>query len=116
MGRPKGSKNKQTAGIGDNSEPKELTDEQRKSLLLRAVDEIGPFKDQVATIVGKMRNVYKQYKADGIAKKDIDLAIKLTGQEGGEALADMSRVLQIFEWTHPGAQAELFEEFREAAE
>jgi uncharacterized protein (UPF0335 family) len=116
MGRPKGSKNRDKSIGPEAGHNSKLTDEQRKSLLLRAVDEIGPFKDEVASVVGKMRNVYKQYKADGITKKDIDLALKLTGQEGEEARADMSRILQIYEWTHPGAQAELFEDFREAAE
>ena len=123
MGRTKGSKNKpkddgEAAGIGHNGTPPaiELTDEQRKSLLMQGADEIALHKNEIASIVGTMREIYKRYKADGIPKRDIDLWVRLQGKDSEQARAEASRYLQIFTWAHPAAQAELFDRFQDAAE
>jgi hypothetical protein len=116
MGRPMGSRNKpkDEAGIGDNSGIKELTPEQKRSLLLRACEQIAPYKSDIASLVGEMRQLYKEYKADGIAKKDIDLALSLRDMEQADVIALANRTAQIIEWIHPGVQAEL--DFEQAAE
>ena len=115
MGRPIGSKNKsKEAGVGDNSEIKELTSEQKRSLLMRACREISPMKDELAMLVGHMRQTYKQFKADGLPKKDIDFALSLQIMKEAEVIAIATRTAQIIEWVHPGVQAEL--DFERAAE
>jgi len=125
MGRPPGSRNKpkdgeaymhggMEPGMGDNSAVKELTPEQKRSLLLKACEQIGEMKDEVASIVSDMRHVYKEFKADGIPKKDIDFALSLRKMEPDEVVALHDRNMQIMVWIHPGVQAEL--NFEEAAE
>lgn len=116
MGRPLGSKNKakEEATIGDNSEIKELTPEQKRSLLMDACEEIGPMKTEIASLVGDLRQVYKQYKADGIPKKDIDFALQIRSMGAETVLDRITRHSQIIEWIHPGIQAEL--DFGQAAE
>jgi len=122
MGRPLGSRNKPKdeaeAGIGDNSAVKELTPEQKRSLLMRACEQISPLKDEIATVTGEIRQIYRAYKADGIPKKDIDFALSLQKMEPSEVVALADRNMQIIEWIHPGVQAELnFEDgFTRAAE
>ena len=122
MGRPPGSRNKPKdateAGIGDNSAVKELTPDQKRSLLMRACEQITPLKDEIATASGEIRQIYRAYKADGVPKKDIDFALSLR-KMGAESVLDMvERNAQIIEWIHPGVQAELsFEDgFTRAAE
>lgn len=116
MGRPLGSRNKpkDEATIGDNSEIKLLTPEQKRTLLMRACEQIAPMKADVASIVGELRTVYKAYKADGIPKKDIDFALSLGDMEDAEVVALATRTAQIIEWVHPGVQAEI--DFEAAAE
>jgi hypothetical protein len=116
MGRPLGSRNKpkDEAGIGDNSEVKELTLEQKRSLLMRACEQISPMKADVASIVAEMRALYKAYKADGIPKKDIDFALSLHNMDEAEVVALATRTARIIEWVHPGVQAEI--DFEQAAE
>ena len=120
MGRPLGSRNKPKdgeaymhagtePGIGDNS-----TLEQKRSLLMGACDRIGQMKDEIASITGTMRQVYKEFKADGLQKKDIDLALSFYKMDGDEAVAWASSRAQIMEWVHPGVQAEF--SFERAAE
>jgi len=113
MGRPPGSRNKPKdeaeAVIGDNSAIKELTPEQKRSLLMQACEQISPLKDEIATVTGEIRQIYKTFKADGVPKKDIDLALAYQRMDQEEALEEASRRSQIFEWCHPGLQAELFE-------
>ena len=112
MGRPLGAKNKsKEAGIGDNIE---LTQEQKRNLLLRACEQIAPMKEELASIVDDMRQVYKAYKADGIPKKDIDFALQLRKMDSDEVVERIMRHSQIIEWVHPGVQAEL--DFSAAAE
>ena len=118
MGRPPGSRNKPKdaaeAGIGDNSAVKELTPEQKRSLLLRACEQVSPLKDKIATVTGELRQIYKSYKADGVPKKDIDFALSLRGMESVDVLAMAERNAQIIEWIHPDVQAQF--NFEEAAE
>jgi uncharacterized protein (UPF0335 family) len=115
MGRPPGSRNKpREASIGDNSAVKELTPEQNRSLLMQACDRIGQMKDEIATMNSRMRHVYKEFKADGLPKKDIDLALEFHKMDEEEAIAWASSRAQIMEWVHPGVQAEL--DFSQAAE
>jgi len=117
MGRPPGSRNKprdismhdgMEPGIGDNSAVKELTltPEQKRSLLLRACEQITPLKDEIATVTGELRQLYRQYKADGIQKKDIDFALSLRKMETDEVVALHDRNMQIMVWIHPDVQAE----------
>jgi len=114
MGRPPGSRNKpkdeaevHIGSIGDNSKVKELTPEQKRSLLMQACEHITPLKDEIATVIGEIRQIYKQFKADGIPKKDIDFALSLQKMETSEVVALHERNMQIIEWIHPGVQAEL---------
>jgi uncharacterized protein (UPF0335 family) len=111
MGRPLGSRNKpkdeDEAGIGDNSEVKELTPGQKRSLLMDACERIGPLKNELAALGADMRGLYKSYKEDGIPKKDIDLALALRKMGSAEVLAMAEHTAQIIEWVHPGVQAEM---------
>ena len=109
MGRPLGSRNKpkdETAAIGDNSAVKELSPEQKRSLLLRACEQITPLKDEIATVTGEIRQIYRAYKADGIPKKDIDFAMSIRKMETDEVIALADRNMQIMVWIHPDVQAE----------
>ena len=120
MGRPKGSKNKmtgngETPAIGHNNPPVQLTEEQRRALLLQAIDEIMPQKEKLTSLVGKIRGIYKRFKADGVSKKDIDFAISLKGMEAEQASKTTARYLEIVAWCHPGVQAELFPDFEQRA-
>lgn len=116
MARPLGAKNKPKGepGMGDNSEVKELTPEQKRSLLMQACEEIGAMKDEMAHRVSELRAVYKSFKADGIPKKDIDFALQLQRMEPDAVIERVTRHAQIIEWIHPGVQAEL--DFSAAAE
>lgn len=125
MGRPLGSRNKakegeaymhggMEPGMGDNSEPRELTPEQRRSLLMQACNDIGGLKADVASLTADLRHAYKQAKADGIPKKDIDFALQLKVMERDAVVERITRHSQIIEWIHPGVQAEL--QFEDAAE
>jgi len=125
MGRPLGSRNKTKEGeaymhagvepgMGDNSAPRELTLEQKRSLLMKACDEILPMKLDFAALAGEIRQAYKAAKADGIPKKDIDFALQLKGMDRDSIIDRITRHSQIIEWLHPGVQAEL--QFEDAAE
>lgn len=120
MARTKGSKNKPKLGLDaatlskaprqprvphTSADAAPLTDTQFKSLLMQNASRIGSIKDAIASTTGKMRAVYKQAKAEGIAKKDIDLVIDLQKTERNEASAAAIRRAKILEWVHPGALA-----------
>ena len=125
MGRPLGSRNKAKdgeaymhagvePGMGDNSAQRELTPEQKRSLLMKACDEILPMKLDFAALAGEIRQAYKAAKADGIPKKDIDFALQLRGMDRDTLTERITRHSQIIEWIHPGVQAEM--QFEDAAE
>lgn len=103
----------QAAGVGHNSG---LTDQQQRALLIQAVVDIEGLKEQMASLNGKLRNRYKQAKADGVKKKDIDFAIELRKGDEKEAITEHRRRLQIARWVnHPiGTQPDLFDQQAEA--
>jgi len=111
MGRPKGSKNTVrlvSSDVGDNGPPPELSDDEMKAMLHQAIMEIAPRKKDLRELAGELRQVYKMFKDQGLAKKDIDFALTLGTLSDAEAVTRYTRVTKIFTWTHPAVQAELF--------
>lgn len=133
MGRPPGSRNKKikedaaipapkrgrkpaeakpvitgaTPTTGHNSS---MTDDQRRKLLMTAVGKIEPLLTKMASVSGEIRAAYKVAKSGGVAKADIDLAIKLQKMDEADVKAffETRHTVLRYIWPHFAEQADLF--------
>lgn len=91
-----------TLNAGKNMEP---DDEHR--LLRNYVDRISPIEEQIASLMGQKRVLYKEAKGEGLKSADIKFALSIKKNPIGQFDA-LKRQQTIFIWYHPERQADLF--------
>lgn len=114
MGRPKGSKNKPKDGesppaAGHNSE---LSEAERRALLLKGIVGIEEMLVEKNTIVADIRNARKKMIAQGFEAFEIDYAIKLRKNKESDEIERRRREAIIARFlNHPiGTQVDLFDD------
>lgn len=88
-----------------------LTDDQQRALLFQHLGPIAEKKEDMASLNGELRNLYKKAKADGFSKKEIDFALALISKDQDEMSDEHKQRMRIARWVnHPiGTQPDLFD-------
>lgn len=86
-----------------------LTEDQQAALFFQHKNAIIALKEKLASVNGSLRSAYKQAKAEGFTKKEIDFAIKLEDDEDDSIQKERQRQNQIARWLGVplGTQTEL---------
>lgn len=91
-----------------------LNDSQHQALMLQNLKKIVALKTKATSASGELRAAYKEAKADGFTKKELDFAISLQNDDKDEMLTKRRRENQIARWlSHPiGTQSDMFDDSR----
>lgn len=90
----------------------QLSDEQRMSLLFNHLGKIKPLIEAKKEAESDLKAAYDLAKAEGVTKKEIELAIKFESEEGAQSIeSDLERIARIARWSGAklGTQFNLFD-------
>ena len=100
-----------SAENGVGKDHNKLTEKQEKALFFHHLGIVKRQKDRAESENGTLRSFYKQAKADGYSKKDIDFALALEKDEDDKMVEERRRQQMIALWMQHsiGTQPDMFD-------
>ncbi len=80
-------------------------DAEFKGSLFKIAASAGALRESLASVQSSLRTLYKDARKAGIEKSDIDLVLKLRGEQAADIAAAAARRARIIEWVYPGSSA-----------